>query len=534
MTPTVRARLGTVLAAAVPVVFVAVLFGYPVAAIVGRGLAPEGTLDPEPLRRVFTDPALRGVVWFTVWQAALSTLCTLVLALPGAYVLARLRFPGRSLVRALVTVPFVLPTVLVANAFLALGVSRSLGAILLAHVFFNYAVVVRVVGTRWRNLDPHEAEAARMLGASRWRVAREVTAPALRPAVVAAATITFLFCFTSFGVVLFLGGPTRTTLETEIHRQTTRFLDLPLAAALSVVQLAAVLALLWLVGRSERRAATPARLRAAREIEHAPRTPGAWVLLTANLLVMTALLLVPMAVLVVRSLTPPSGFGLDAYRALGDLRRGSTLFVPPLEAVGTSVRYALAAATIAVVVGGLAAWAGARSRSRWLDGVLAVPLGVSAVTLGFGFLIALDEGPLDLRGSAALVPLAQALVALPFVVLLVGPVLRSIDPRLREAAAMLGASPGAVRRRIDLPIAARALFAAGAFAVAISLGEFGATTFVARPDAPTLPVVIARLLGQPGEAAFHAAMAASGILMVLVVVAVVVGDRARVGRFGDF
>jgi thiamine transport system permease protein len=99
---------------------------------------------------------------------------------------------------------------------------------------------------------------------------------------------------------------------------------------------------------------------------------------------------------------------------------------------------------------------------------------------------------------------------------------------------MLGASPAAVRRRIDLPIAARALFAAGAFAVAIALGEFGATTFVVRPDAPTLPVVIARLLGQPGEAAFHAAMAASGILMVLVVVAVVVGDRARVGRFGDF
>jgi thiamine transport system permease protein len=241
-----------------------------------------------------------------------------------------------------------------------------------------------------------------------------------------------------------------------------------------------------------------------------------------------------MAVLVVRSLTPPSGFGFDAYRALGELRRGSTLFVPPLEAVGTSLRYALAAAAIAVVVGGLAAWAGARSRSRWLDGVLAVPLGVSAVTLGFGFLIALDEGALDLRGSAVLVPLAQALVALPFVVLLVGPVLRSIDPRLREAAAMLGASPAAVRRRIDLPIAARALFAAGAFAVAIALGEFGATTFVVRPDAPTLPVVIARLLGQPGEAAFHAAMAASGILMVLVVVAVVVGDRARVGRFGDF
>jgi thiamine transport system permease protein len=533
MTPAGRARLATGIAVAIPVLFVAVFFGYPVVTILGRGLAPDGHVDLEPLRRVFTDPSLRGVVWFTVWQAAVSTVLTLVLGLPGAYVLARLRFPGRSLVRALVTIPFVLPTVLVASAFLALGVPRSLGAILLAHVFFNYAVVVRVVGELWRHLDPHEEEAARMLGASRWRVWGEVTVPALGPGIVAAATITYLFCFTSFGVILFLGGPTRSTIETEIYRQTTRFLDLPLAAALSVVQLAAVIALLWLVGRFERRA-VPRRLRAAREVEHRPRNAGERAVLGANLTLMAALLGLPLTVLVVRSLTPPSGVGFASYRALGELRRGSTLFVPPLDAVGNSLRFAVVATVIAVVVGGLAAWAGVRVRSRWLEGVLAVPLGISAVTLGFGFLVALDEPPLDLRGSQWLVPLAQALVAMPFVVLLVAPVLRTIDPRIREAATMLGASPARVRRSVDLPIAARALFVAAAFAFAISLGEFGATTFVVRPGAPTLPIVIYRLLGQPGDASFGAAMAASVILMLLVAAAVLVGDRARAGRFGDF
>jgi len=528
-----RDRIGTAIAIAVPVLFVAVFFAYPVTAILGRGLAPDGRVDLEPLRRVFTDPSLRGVVWFTIWQAALSTVLTLAIGLPGAYVLARIRFPGRSLVRALVTIPFVLPTVLVASAFLALGVPRSLGAILLAHVFFNYAVVVRVVGELWRHLDPHEEDAARMLGASRWRVWWHVTVPALRPGIVAAATITFLFCFTSFGVILFLGGPTRSTVETEIYRQTTRFLDLPLAAALSIVQLVAVIVLLWLVGRFER-SATPRRLRAAAEVEHRPRTVGDRLLLGVNLAVMAALLALPLAVLVGRSLTPPSGFGLASYRALGRLRQGSTLYVAPLDAIGNSLRFAVAATVIAVVVGGLAAWAGVRARSRWLDGVLALPLGVSAVTLGFGFLIALDEPPLDLRGSQWLVPLAQALVAMPFVVLLVAPVLRAIDPRLREAATMLGASPARVRRTVDLPIAARALLVAAAFAFAISLGEFGATTFVVRPDAPTLPVVVYRLLGQPGDAAFGAAMAASCILMVLVAAAVLVGDRARAGGYGDF
>lgn len=520
--------------AAIPVAFVAIFFAYPVATILARGLAPEGSLDLGPLGQVFTDPGLRGIVWFTIWQAALSTVCTLAIGLPGAYVLARLRFPGRRLVRALVTVPFVMPTVLVASAFLALGVARSLGAILLAHMFFNYAVVVRVVGELWSHLDPHEEDAARMLGANRWRTLREVTIPALRPGIVAAGTITFLFCFTSFGVILLLGGPTRSTIETEIYRQTTRFLNLPLAAALSIVQLVAVVALLWLVGRFERRAEVPRRLRAARELEHPPRGPGEGAALAANLAVVAALLVAPLAVLIWRSLTPPSGFGLAYYRALGEVRAGSALFVPPLDAVANSLRFASVATVVAVVVGGLAAWAGVRTRSRWLEGILALPLGISAVTLGFGFLIALDEPPLDLRGSEWLVPIAQALVALPFVVLLTAPVLRAIDPHVREAAMMLGASPARVHRTVDLPIAGRALIVAGAFAFAISLGEFGATTFVVRPDTPTLPIVVYRLLGQPGDLSFGAAMAASCLLMALVAVAMLVGDRLRAGRIGAF
>ena len=81
-----------------------------------------------------------------------------------------------------------------------------------------------------------------------------------------------------------------------------------------------------------------------------------------------------------------------------------------------------------------------------------------------------------------LVPIAQALVAIPFVVRAVVPVLRAIDPRLREAAAMLGASPARVWREVDLPIVARAALVAAGFAFAISLGEFGATLFIVRPD----------------------------------------------------
>ena len=536
-------RSGTLLAL-VPLAFLGVFFVYPVVSIVARGLFPDGHLDLSPIADVVTDPSLRHVLWFTVWQATVSTGLTLLVALPGAAVVSRYRFPGRAAVRALVTVPFVLPTVVVGAAFVALlgpggplgalGLDQTVWAILLAHVFFNYAVVLRTVGGLWAHLDPHQEEAARMLGATRWRAFREVTLPALRPAIAAAASIVFLFTFTSFGVILILGGPRFATLETEIYRQTAQLLRLDVAAALTIVQMVAVLALLFVTSRLEGRQLIGLRLRAANETARRPRTPRERVIVATNLAVMAVVLGGPILVLVERSLHTPNGYGVGFYRALGSLGDDSALFVSPLHAVGTSLRYAAVATVIAVIVGGCGAFALARHRSGSLDAALSLPLGVSAVTVGFGFLIALDEPPLDLRTSWILVPLAQALIAIPFVVRTMTPVLRSIDPRLRDAAATLGASPSRVWREVDLPIAARAGLVATGFAFAISLGEFGATLFIVRPDTPTLPVEIFRLLGRPGPQSFGTAMAASVLLMGITALAVLGIERFRVGTVGAF
>ena len=546
VTATSRAwpRAGGALLALVPLAFLALFFVYPVVEIVRRGLAPDGELDLGPLRDVFSDPGLRHVMWFTVWQAALSTLLTVAVALPGAYVLTRYAFPGRSVVRALVTVPFVLPTVVVGTAFAALlgpggplsslGLDQTVWAILIAHVFFNYAVVVRTVSSLWVHLDPHQEEAARVLGASKWRAFREVTLPALRPAIATASAVVFLFTFTSFGVILILGGPRYATLETEIYRQTAQLLNLPLAAALTLVQLGAVAVLLTFTGRIQGSERTALRLRPAAETAHHPRTAGERAVLAANLLVMAVLLGGPLLVLVERSLHTPSGYGLGFYRALDELHRDSTLFVSPFEAVATSLRYAALATVIAVAVGGCAALALARRRARGFDAVFSLPLGVSAVTVGFGFLVALGRPPFNLRTSPVLIPIAQALIAIPFVVRLMTPVLRAIDPRVREAATMLGARPSRVWREVDLPIVARAALVAAGFAFAISLGEFGATVFIVRPTSPTLPVLIYRLLGLPGPLSFGAAMAASVILMVLTALAIVAIERLRFGTVGEF
>lgn len=518
---------------ALPVAFLTAFFAWPVANIVLEGLRDEHGWDLSGVGEVLGSPGLRRVAWFTLWQAAASTALTLLVALPAAHVLARYEFRGRRAVQALVTVPFVLPTVVVGAAFLALlGPRGPLGvdlddtiwAILIAHVFFNHAVVVRTVGGLWEGLDERTEEAARVLGASRWRAAVEVTLPALRPAIASAAAIVFLFTFTSFGVVRILGGPRHVTLEAEIYRQTADLLNLPVASVLALVQLVAVAAILAVQGHLERRSQAAVRLGPPQRRRARTRGQRWWV--RANLAAMGLLLVTPLAVLVERSLRVGAGHGLAAWRALGQRTAGSGLFVPPVEALGNSLRFAAVATVLAVGLGALAAAAltrpGGRA-ARAIDATLLLPLGTSAVTIGFGFLIALDE-PVDLRASPWLIPAAQAVVALPFVVRTMTPVLRSIDPRLREAAAVLGASPWRAWAEVDLPLVRRALLVAAGFAFAISLGEFGATTVIARADTPTVPVAIDRLLSRPGARSAGQAFALSVVLMLVTAAVVLVVD----------
>jgi thiamine transport system permease protein len=311
----------------------------------------------------------------------------------------------------------------------------------------------------------------------------------------------------------------------EIYQQAVNFLDLPVAAALSLIQLATVTAMLVVSARTQRRAsaltlASEARLPAPRP---GGQRRGVWAILSVSL----GLLSIPLVGLVGASL---AGRGIGWRSLVTDTPSA----VEPLPAIGNSLGYATVASVIAVVVGGLAAsWLSNRRGGGWFDLLLMLPLGTSAVTIGFGFLLALDL-PIDLRGTAALVPLAHALVAIPFVVRATLPLLRSIKRELREAAAVLGASPGRVWREIDLPIVARALAVGAGFAAVVSLGEFGATSFVVRPASMTVPALIFRNLGRPGSSSFATAMALAVVLAVMTAVIVLVIDRVRGADTGMF
>jgi thiamine transport system permease protein len=529
-----------------PVLVLGVFFVLPVSGMLAQGVWPDGRFDPGSVLDVLARPRTRRVVWFTVWSAGLATLASVLLGMPAAYALHRLRFRGRGAIRAALLVPFVLPTVVVGVAFRQLlgeagplgflGLDGSPVAIVAGLTFFNVAVVIRAVGASWESLDVRPGEAAAVLGASPRQVFLTVTLPALRPALVSAASVVFLFCATSFGVVLTLGGLRYSSVETEIYLLTTQLLDLPAAAALSLVQLVAVTVLLALAARL-RATAEPGLARQVARPRRPRRQDAPQLAATAGLLLLVA---APVAALVVGSLRVDDRWGLANYRGLSDAESGTALLVPVTDALVTSLRTAVDATWMALLLGGLVALiVTRRSRSRTerrvrgaLDGFFMLPLGVSAVTLGFGFLITLDEPPLALRDSPLLVPVAQALVALPLVVRTLAPVLSSVDDRQRQAAASLGAGPLRVLATVDLPVVWRPLLAAAGFAFAVSLGEFGATAFLARDEHPTLPVVIFQLIGRPGADNYGMALAASVVLAATTALVMLAVERLRVPSVG--
>ncbi len=541
-----RSRWLTLLGlAALPVGVLGVFFVLPVAGMLERGFVTDGVVDPGAVLEVLARPRTRTVVWFTAWTSVVATVVAVVLGLPAAYALHRLTFPGRDLVRAALLVPFVLPTVVVGVGFrellgeagplAGLGLDGTPTAILAGLVFFNVAVVIRTVGAAWESLDRRPAEAAAALGASPAQVFRTVTWPALRPAVVSAASVVFLFCATAFGVVLTLGGTRYSSVETEIYTLTVDRLDLPAAAALSIVQLLAVVALLVVAGRL--RAVPDPRVQRTPPRPLRPRRSDLPQLAATALLL--ALVAAPVVTLVVGSLRADGGWTLEHYRHLSTTG-GDAVPIPVTEALVNSLRTAVDATWMALLLGLLVAVVlTRRSRSRAerrvrgvLDGLFMLPLGVSAVTLGFGFFITLDEPPLDLRSSALLVPIAQALVALPLVVRTLVPVLAGVDDRQRQAAASLGAGPLRTALTVDAPALARPVLAAAGFAFAVSLGEFGATSFLARYEYPTLPVVIFRLVGQPGAATYGMSLAASVLLGAVTVLVMLAVERLRVPALG--
>jgi len=539
-----------------PLLFLGIFFLYPLLAIFDISLRPDGALDLSAFGRLVASDYYIEVLLFTCWQAALSTALTLLLATPCAFVFARYRFAGKSLLLSLATLPFVLPTVVVALAFASLTgksgilnsllralfsldytpiqLERTLAIIIIAHVFYNFAIALRIMTGYWASVGFETEEAARCLGADAWSVWRDIRLPLIRPALLSAGILVFIFCFTSFGVVLILGGIRFATLEVQIYYQAVNIFNLPLAAALSIVQILSMLALMTIYTRQQRN--LQLRLASSATIARAPRTAAEKVAVASCVALISLLLLSPLLALLARAVLLGGQVDLSNFLALAEKSRGSLLFIAPLEAIVNSLRFALLAMTAALLLGVIAAsMIHRRGRlARFWDPLFMLPLATSAVTLGFGFIVALDEPPLNLRASWLIIPVSHTLVALPFVIRSVLPAMRAIPPSLGEAGRVLGAKPHQKLLSIDAPLLGRSIAVGATFAFTVSMGEFGASLFVAQRESVTMPVVIYRLLGDPGLASYRQSLAMSVLLMLVCAGGFMLIERLRAAGLGEF
>ncbi len=539
-----------------PLTFLGVLFFYPFFRILAFGLN-FSTLQSSNLQLAL------HVLRFTFWQATLSTLLTLLIGLPSAYLFARFDFRGKSLLRALTTVPFMLPTVVVAAGFNALlgphgwinltfmhllslsdppiQFVGTLGAILIAHVFYNTTIVIRLVGNALSGLDAKLEQAAHSLGANQRRVWWNVTLPLLRPSILAASLLVFLFDFTSFGVILLLGGPTFATLEVEIYIQALQMLNLPLAALLAFIQLLCTLVFSIIYTRTLSRVTVQSAPLSVDQ--HKAKTFKERIFVVALCVLLFTFFILPMLALPLRSVSRLDadrgqrtqvqyGLTTEYYTELFVNRNNSLFYVPPIQAAANSLGYASITVILSLLLGFPAASALAKPGrlEKILDPILILPLGASAVTLALGFIIAFGR----LLISPWMVPLAHTLIALPFVIRALQPAIASIPDHLRQAAITLGASPFRVWQTVDLPILRRATLSAATFAFTISLGEFGATLLLARPDYPTIPIAIYRFLSLPGALNYGQAMAMATLLMALTTAGILFIEKQRLPGMGEF
>ncbi len=491
--------------------FLALTLLYPLWRILALGVG-------EGLGPTLANPYYWGRLAWSLAYGLGSSLLVIALALPLAYAF-RYRFPGRDLWLSLATVPFVLPTIVVALGFLALvGPHGVLGINLYgtpwilfwASAFYNLGLVLRMLVAVLPALEPPLA-AARTLGAPPLRAYWRVGAPLLAPALLAGGGLTFLYSFSSFGLPLLLGGSRYATLEVEVYGLLAYRLAFPEATALILLQLAVLALVSFLYLNAQTRLSLSL---APSALPKALPSAAAW-RLAAGVWLFFLALYAPLLVLLARALAAPE--------ALASAWTGGD-FTPGALALANTLRFAGLSLLVALPVGFAYAYAVWRG-DKGLDLAGLFPLMVSPVAVGLGYLLAYP----GLSGSLLILIGAYALLSYPLLARALLPALRALPKGVLEAARVLGASPWRRLWRVEWPLLRPALLSGTALALAAVVGEFGATLVLRRPEWTTLSLAIYERLGKPGAEPFREALALAGLLAVLAGGVFLLLDRGRRG-----
>jgi thiamine transport system permease protein len=538
-------RTGDALTVFFPLLFLGVFFYFPLLSILREGLTDEqGRPTLTLLLEVLTRPYYLRIIGFTVYQAALSTLASILLGLPGAYLLANYAFRGKSVIKAVTTVPFVLPSIIVVLGFVIffgnsgtlnrvlmgvfdleeppLRVLYSLRAIILAHTFYNFPLCIRLVSAVWSRVNPNLERAARSLGARGLRLFLNTSLPQILPGIFTAAALIFIFCFTSFAIILVLGGgPQYTTIEVEIYRLAKVSLDLKAASALAIWESILSVLFMYLYIRLQRGVsfAEKVQLRYERPPLKAVLASPSGPLVVLYLIVTFVIIVAPMLAVVHYSFLKRSGwagdlsYSLSWYRTIFSNLTEGGLAVSYLRAIRNSLFFGFMAVLLSLPLGTIIAYIMVR-RERVLGGLFEsftmLPLGISTIILGLGYLRAYQIFPRDVSAGWYAIAFAHTVIAYPFVLRSATAVFRKINPRLIQAALSLGANRWRTFWRLELPLIKSGIIAGATFAFAISIGEINATLMLYTPGLTTMPIAIYRLIASYN---YFAACALGAILM---------------------
>lgn len=432
-------------------------------------------------------------VWFTLWQAALSATLSAALAVPVARALARRRFAGRGLLITLLGAPFILPVIVAVMGLVAvfgrgglvndllslLGLDRisiyGWQGVILAHVFFNLPLSVRMILHGWQSIPAERFRLAQSLGFTPADTARHLERPMLREVLPGAWLAVFLVCLTSFAVALALGGgPDATTVELAIYQAFRFDFDMGKAATLALIQVALCLCALAL----SRRVTAPAGFGAGLDRQIAPTAPSGWRKWAdaASITLAAAFLLVPMAYVIAQG--APGIVGLPDVVWSAAARSVVMALISALLTLGAALALALAIAR----------------GQRWVEAAGMLPLVASPLVLGTGLYLLLRDVASATQMALPVTVAINAVMALPFALRILIPAARALQADYGRLADSLGMHGWARLRLLTLPRLARPLGFAGGLAAALAMGDLGVITLFADSRNPTLPLQLYQLM----------------------------------------
>ena len=500
---------------------------------------------------------------FTFIVAFLSTIFTLIIGLPLAWNLGRYNWPCHNILRSIFTVPFVMPSILVAMGFLALldwisfltdynhSTEVRFYFLLLAHAWFNLALVIRFCEPLLSTIDSSYEEACRLLPSGKTQISRfrNFWIPLMWPNIAASSALVFVFSFTSFALVKFI-TPTQRNLEVVMANQSEwAGLSVPslsrtpseIVMASSTIQLVTIIFALiissWLQSRSSGHHLST--LNDARKSVSFKSLRGLYIILMLIFIISPMLSLISSSFMIREN--NMMTFSLDGWEsAFGGSRSPTNAY----QSLKTSIGYALMTIFLSLPVGFLLAdtifnleKTNPKSATI-LDVLVMLPLALSAVMVGLGVLLGLMRTDPEIARSWWIPLYGHLMLTTPFVVRVLLPAMRNLNPRLEEAASLLGANYLKRLIFIRLSLLTPSIIVASSLVFAISLGEFGASWVVLRfTEYTTLPVMIGDLLSRPGYDPIlrPAANAAGTILLLITLVLFISVERFRpVGSGGEF